>query len=73
MPRRLKWGSFEHQQREVYAKHVRVNGAYAFFGDGSLVMCVCRGRRSFVEVIGEDGRNIWGEDFRYSDYFLPEG
>lgn len=70
--RRIKWGSFEHQQREIYAEHVHVNGGYTFFGDGRLVMCVCKGRKPFVEVIGEDGRNVLGEEFVYSNFFLPE-
>lgn len=70
--RRIKYGSFEHQQREMYADHVHTNGAYTFFGHGTVVMCVCKGAKPWVEVIGEDGRNVLGGEFKYSDYFLPE-
>jgi hypothetical protein len=75
MPRRIPYAGSEHQSREVHAHHVHHSGAVSYYGNAETVMAVCKRPKSgrpWVEVIGEDGKNIWGEDFRYSDYFFPE-
>jgi hypothetical protein len=71
--RRIRFGSFEHQQREIYARHTNTTGDISYYGDGRHVLAVLKGRGNWLcEVIGEDGSNIWGSEFRYEDYFLPE-
>jgi hypothetical protein len=72
--RRIAWGSFEHQQREIYAKHIHRDGDVTYFGNGVHVMAVAKGRKikPWVDVIGENGQNVWGDDFCYEDFFLPE-
>ena len=70
--RRLKYGSFEHQQREIYARDVHAgDGGWMFYGNGESVLVVQKqGRRTPIcDVIGEDGRDEFGEDFRYEMYF----
>lgn len=71
--RRIRFGGFEHQQREIHAVHFHGGeGAFTYWGNGETVMVVVKGPRPWVEIIGEDGLDIWGEPFRYGDYFHPE-
>lgn len=71
--RRIQFGGFEHQQREIYAEHVHVTepGVITYFGNGETVMAVVKAAKPWVEVIGEDGLNEFGEEFNYAGYFLP--
>lgn len=71
--RRIRFASFEHQQREIHARHFHASeGPVTIWGNGETVMRVTKGRKPFVEIIGEDGLNAFGDLFRYADYFLPE-
>lgn len=72
--RRIRFGGREHQQREIYAVHVHfTSDQLAYYGDGRVVMLVGKGPRvACVDVIGEDGEDMWGEPFVYTHYFHPE-
>lgn len=71
--RRIQFGGFEHQQREITARDFHQSeGPVTVWGNGATVMKVSKARRPFVEVIGEDGLNEFGKPFVYGDYFHPE-
>jgi hypothetical protein len=71
--RRITYAGPEHQSREIHAWDTHFDGYLTMcYGNGQTVMKVVRARTPWVEVIGEDGLNEFGEAFRYDDYFLPE-
>lgn len=71
--RRIPFGGFEHQQREINARDFHQSeGPVVIWGNGETVMRVTKAQKPFVEIIGEDGFNAFGEPFVYGEYFLPE-
>lgn len=49
---------------------------HVLHGNGRHVMRVIHPQRrvphGLAFIVGDDGRNEWGESFVYGDYFLPE-
>ena len=72
--RRIRFASTEHMQREIHARDFhQTEGPVTIWGNGgSVIMRVVKARKPWVEIIGEDGLNEFGEPFVYRDYFLPE-
>jgi hypothetical protein len=72
--RRIRFAGYEHQSREQNATDIHAHsefGTITDFGNGVVVMRVVKAKdRPFVEIIGEDGLNEFGEKFCYGDYFL---
>ena len=70
--RRIQYAGHEYHQRKLYARHTHHSEGISYYGNGITVMAVSilpKTERPWAEVIGEDGKNIWGEDFTYTDYF----
>ena len=78
-PRILKWGSYDHQRREMDAVHVHCSGGITYFGNGAdEVMAVAKASRkggAFVHVYNKHTGNLMGGAFNYGDYFHldPDG
>lgn len=74
--RAIRFASPEHQSREINAIHEHHADGWSYYGTGRTVLVVCKrpgkGRRIICDVHGEDGSNVWGGEFVYADYFLPE-
>jgi hypothetical protein len=75
--RRIPYGGPEHQRFELWARHRHAHddaGRMVDWGcGGGPILRVTKYRgRGTAEIIGEDGRNVWGRPHIYTDYFLSE-
>jgi len=78
--RTMAYGDWLHVRLESWGmRHFHAisdGGEHFIFGNGSFIVRVVKPCRrlplGLVAIIGDDGKNEFGGEFVYADYFLPE-
>ena len=71
LSRRIRFAGPEHQFREIHALDVHHSEGISYYGNGQTVMMVAKNNQHGprVDIVGENGLNMWGDPFRYADSF----